>query len=123
MRARSSWSGSARKAMGAASTLPRGRGEAGRGRGASGRRPRARTLVWARLSEGGANRAPPSSFPARPRLRPMFEELIRAWDGEEVVIRYDPPTSTWMFVGVHSTVLGPGMGGTRMKVYAVPAAG
>ena len=53
----------------------------------------------------------------------MFEELIRAWDGEEVVIRYDPPTSTWMFVGVHSTVLGPGMGGTRMKVYAVPADG
>ncbi len=26
-----------------------------------------------------------------------------------------------MFVCVHSTVLGPGMGGTRMKVYPTPA--
>src|SRR4026208_724839 len=28
-----------------------------------------------------------------------------------------------MFVGVHSTVLGPGAGGTRMKTYAEPADG
>jgi leucine dehydrogenase len=53
----------------------------------------------------------------------MFEDLIRDWDGEEVVIRHDHPTSTWMFVGVHSTVLGPGMGGTRMKVYTAPEDG
>ena len=50
----------------------------------------------------------------------MFEELLRAWDGEEVAVRYDAPTHTWMLVCVHSTVLGPGAGGTRMKVY--PAA-
>jgi leucine dehydrogenase len=50
----------------------------------------------------------------------MFEELIRDWDGEFVASRFDGPTSTWMFVGVHSTVLGPGFGGTRMKVYAAP---
>jgi leucine dehydrogenase len=50
----------------------------------------------------------------------MFETLIRAWDGEEVVSRFDEPTGTWMFVGVHSTVLGPAMGGTRMKSYAAP---
>jgi leucine dehydrogenase len=51
----------------------------------------------------------------------MFETLIRAWDGEEVVCRFDEPMHTWMFVGVHSTVLGPAMGGTRMKAYPSPA--
>jgi leucine dehydrogenase len=49
-----------------------------------------------------------------------FQDLLRAWDGEEVVVRFDAPTGSWMFVGVHSTVLGPAMGGTRMKPYAAP---
>ena len=47
----------------------------------------------------------------------MLEELIRGWDGEHVVVRYDEPSGTWMLVGVHSTALGPAMGGTRMKAY------
>lgn len=50
----------------------------------------------------------------------MFEELLRAWDGEEVAVRFDRASETWMFVCVHSTVLGPATGGTRMKVYAEP---
>ena len=50
----------------------------------------------------------------------MFEDLLRAWDGEEVALRYDEPTGAWMFVCVHSTALGPGAGGTRMKPYAAP---
>ncbi len=50
----------------------------------------------------------------------MLEDLLRAWDGEEVVARYDAPTSSWMFVCVHSTRLGPAAGGTRMKAYAAP---
>jgi leucine dehydrogenase len=50
----------------------------------------------------------------------LFEDLLERWDGEEVVVRYDAPTRAWMFVCVHSTVLGPGAGGTRMKVYARP---
>jgi leucine dehydrogenase len=37
----------------------------------------------------------------------VFEELLRAWDGEEVAVRFDAPTGAWMFVCVHSTVLGP----------------
>jgi leucine dehydrogenase len=53
----------------------------------------------------------------------VFEELLRDWDGEEVVVRFDAPSGAWMFVGVHSTVLGPGMGGTRMKVYDAPEDG
>lgn len=48
----------------------------------------------------------------------MFEELIRGWDGEFVATHFDAPSSAWMFVGVHSTALGPGFGGTRMKTYA-----
>ena len=51
----------------------------------------------------------------------MFEELLRRWDGEHVVVRHDPPSGAWMIVGVHSTRLGPAMGGTRMKTYASPA--
>ena len=48
----------------------------------------------------------------------MFEERLQGWDGEELVTHYDEPTGTWMFIGVHSTVLGPAMGGTRMMTYA-----
>jgi len=50
-----------------------------------------------------------------------FEDLIRGWDGEEVVVHHDEAKSSWMFVGVHSTALGPAMGGTRLTSYAAPA--
>ena len=50
----------------------------------------------------------------------MFEELTRDWDGERLVTRMDEPTRTFMAIGVHSTVLGPAMGGTRMKPYPTP---
>jgi leucine dehydrogenase len=50
----------------------------------------------------------------------VFEDLLRGWGGEGLTTRFDAPTGTWMFVGVHSTALGPGFGGTRMKVYASP---
>lgn len=50
-----------------------------------------------------------------------FDEQLRAWDGEELVARYDDPTSSWMLIGVHNTVLGPAMGGTRLSSYGSPA--
>jgi leucine dehydrogenase len=50
----------------------------------------------------------------------VIEDLLRGWDGEEVAVRFDAPTGTWMFVCVHSTVLGPAAGGTRMNVYSTP---
>ena len=53
----------------------------------------------------------------------MFEDLLPAWGGEEVVVRFDEPSATWMFVCVHSTVLGRRPGATRMKVYADPPTG
>jgi leucine dehydrogenase len=51
----------------------------------------------------------------------VLEELIRSWDGEQVVVRFDRPTGTWMFVCIHSTARGPAGGGTRMNVYETPA--
>jgi glutamate dehydrogenase/leucine dehydrogenase len=53
----------------------------------------------------------------------VFEALLREWDGEETVIRYDRASGAWMFVCVHSTALGPAGGGTRMRVYERPADG
>jgi len=47
----------------------------------------------------------------------MLEDRIRSWDGEEVVVRFDHLTGTWMFVCIHSRKLGPACGGTRMKSY------
>lgn len=51
----------------------------------------------------------------------MLEELLRAWDGEEVVASYDHLSDTWIFACIHSTALGPAGGGTRMKTYADPS--
>jgi leucine dehydrogenase len=51
----------------------------------------------------------------------VLEDLIRTWDGEEVVVGFDEPSGTWMFVCIHSTRLGPAGGGTRMKPYAEPS--
>jgi glutamate dehydrogenase/leucine dehydrogenase len=53
----------------------------------------------------------------------VFEDLLRQWDGEEAVIRFDEPSGAWMFVCIHSTALGPAGGGTRMRVYERPADG
>jgi leucine dehydrogenase len=51
----------------------------------------------------------------------VLEELIRSWDGEQVVVRFDRPTGTWVFICIHSTARGPAGGGTRMNVYGTPA--
>ena len=51
----------------------------------------------------------------------MFEDLLRRWDGEHVVVRHDAASGAWMFVCIHSTQLGPAMGGTRLKTYDEPS--
>ncbi len=52
-----------------------------------------------------------------------FEGLLADWDGEHAVVRHDAESGAWIFVCVHSTVLGPAGGGTRMRVYPAPADG
>lgn len=46
-----------------------------------------------------------------------MEALFREWDGETAIIRHDRPTGAWIFIAIHSTRLGPAVGGTRMKPY------
>jgi leucine dehydrogenase len=50
-----------------------------------------------------------------------LERVIEGWDGEQVIVRFDAPTGSWIFICVHSRRLGPAAGGTRMKVYASTA--
>jgi glutamate dehydrogenase/leucine dehydrogenase len=52
-----------------------------------------------------------------------FEGLLAGWEGEHAVVRHDAESGAWMFVCVHSTVLGPAGGGTRLRVYPTPADG
>ena len=52
-----------------------------------------------------------------------FESLLRGWEGEHAVVRHDAESGAWIFVCVHSTVLGPAGGGTRLRVYPDPADG
>ena len=50
-----------------------------------------------------------------------LERLIETWDGEEVLVRFDRETGSWIFICIHSRRLGPAAGGTRMKIYESPA--
>jgi len=43
---------------------------------------------------------------------------IAAWDGFAVLIRFDRPTGSWVFVALHDDTLGRPTGGTRMRSYA-----
>jgi len=52
-----------------------------------------------------------------------LKSLVESWDGIGVVMRYDQPTGTWIFIALHSDQLGKPSGGTRMKVYPSPSAG
>ena len=49
-----------------------------------------------------------------------MEDVLRQWGGEFALTAYDEPSGAYMFIAVHSTRLGPGAGGTRMKTYATP---
>jgi len=42
------------------------------------------------------------------------------WDGEEVVRARDDETGAYIVIAIHSTHLGPAIGGTRMKPYPSP---
>lgn len=54
---------------------------------------------------------------------PTWTELLQAWPGEEVVIRYDRDADAWMFIALHATHGTRAVGGCRLKVYASPEEG
>jgi leucine dehydrogenase len=60
---------------------------------------------------------------ANPRAGAVMEELIREWDGECVVVRFDQQTGAWIFIALHDRTLGPALGGCRLTTYASPAEG
>jgi glutamate dehydrogenase/leucine dehydrogenase len=43
------------------------------------------------------------------------------WDGEQAILERDGPTGAWIAIAIHSTRLGPAVGGTRMREYASAA--
>ncbi len=54
---------------------------------------------------------------------PRVEQVLKDWGGEFALTAYDEPSGAFMFIAIHSTRLGPGAGGTRMKTYERPADG
>jgi glutamate dehydrogenase/leucine dehydrogenase len=46
-----------------------------------------------------------------------LETLLKQWDGEEVIIRFDEPSGAWIIIAIHNTRLGTATGGTRMQHY------
>jgi glutamate dehydrogenase/leucine dehydrogenase len=53
-----------------------------------------------------------------------MESLLKAWDGETLITRFDRPSGAWIFMAIHSTRLGPPVsGGTRLKAYPTVEAG
>lgn len=52
-----------------------------------------------------------------------MEELIRDWDGEQVVVRHDRDSGAWIFIAIHDRTLGMASGGCRMKTYDRPRDG
>jgi leucine dehydrogenase len=52
-----------------------------------------------------------------------LETLLEAWDGEAAVVRFDRHSGTWIFIALHSSILGRPMGGTRLRQYPSPAEG
>ena len=47
----------------------------------------------------------------------MIDASLKTWGGERLVMRPDLETGAWVLIAIHSTVLGPATGGTRMKPY------
>jgi leucine dehydrogenase len=52
-----------------------------------------------------------------PKEEESMETLLKDWDGESVIIGFDRPAGAWIIIAIHSTRLGPAIGGTRMKSY------
>lgn len=52
-----------------------------------------------------------------------FRQRIERWDGDSVVVSFDRPTGTWIFIALHDMRLGFAVGGTRVNTYSSPVDG
>jgi len=52
-----------------------------------------------------------------------LRDRIEAWDGDAVVVSFDRPTGSWIFIALHDTSMDSSVGGTRMKTYPTPEDG
>jgi glutamate dehydrogenase/leucine dehydrogenase len=55
-------------------------------------------------------------------MEATLEMALESWDGETVVVHRDHPSGAWIVIALHSTLLGPAAGGTRVKSYPALAA-
>ena len=62
-------------------------------------------------------------MPSTPEVQAGILDRISAWDGIGVVVRYDRPSGTWIFIAMHDDTLGRPAGGCRMKTYDCPGDG
>jgi leucine dehydrogenase len=51
------------------------------------------------------------------RHGPSLESLLAGWNGDDVIVRFDRPTRSWIVIAIHSSPAGIAAGGTRMKPY------
>jgi glutamate dehydrogenase/leucine dehydrogenase len=47
----------------------------------------------------------------------VLASQLADWGGESLIVRRDRDSGAWILVAIHSTLLGPAAGGTRMKPY------
>jgi leucine dehydrogenase len=75
------------------------------------------------MSTGSVTSVPKAaSTPARDAFRAASVPPVPL-DHEELVVRRGPRSGLWMAVAVHSTALGPALGGVRLWRYATPEDG
>src|SRR5262249_3688985 len=55
-----------------------------------------------------------------PVLSRELQRVVNSWDGELMLIHHHQETGARIFIAIHDLTLGPGAGGTRIRVY--PAA-
>ena len=52
-----------------------------------------------------------------------LSQLVASFDGLGVIVRFDRPTGSWIFISLHDDRLGRMTGGSRMRIYEDPADG